>query len=621
MSQPKNKPHKRNTSASPSNIWQNAGFWQWVVFAVAALVYVNTLTHDYALDDVISVTMNQFTKKGLEGIPDILTKDSFYGFIGNSSELPGGRWRPLALLTFAIEWEFFGQNPEVSHFINVMLYALCCLMLFRFLCSFLGADKFWIAVTASIVFAVHPVHTEVVANIKSRDEILSLLFIVASLTLALKYHRHKKTILHLLLSVLLYFLALLSKENGVTGLALVPLVFFFSDKRTITDALIKSIPFFLIIVMYSLLRIGVIGFKQTEIQEIMNAPFLLATPVEAFATKIYVLLIYIKLLFIPYPLSYDYSYNQIPYKNLSDVWVITSIVLQLALLVFAIYRVAKRDLLSFAILFHFLSIFIVSNLIVNTGGVLGERFLFQASLGFALTIGLLLGRIQQQYHLSMKQIRNTTLLFLTLISIPSMLWAFQRNKDWENDRTLFIADVKTCPNSARTNNGAGTAWILLSDEARDSVIKMQYLDTAQQLLTKALKIHPTYVDPLLNLGVVYSRKRDAENAEKTWNSARALNPTHPKLKEFDRVLALMYLNKGNLAAAPGKKDYNLAKRYYLRGISYYPSDAELLYNLGGLYFTIERFDSARYYWNLNMRDNPNHEGTMKGLDALRTMNR
>lgn len=621
MSQPKNKPHKSNTSASPSNIWQNAGFWQWVVFAVAALVYVNTLTHDYALDDVISVTMNQFTKKGLEGIPDILTKDSFYGFIGNSSELPGGRWRPLALLTFAIEWEFFGQNPEVSHFINVMLYALCCLMLFRFLCSFLGADKFWIAVTASIVFAVHPVHTEVVANIKSRDEILSLLFIVASLTLALKYHRHKKTILHLLLSVLLYFLALLSKENGVTGLALVPLVFFFSDKRTITDALIKSIPFFLIIVMYSLLRIGVIGFKQTEIQEIMNAPFLLATPVEAFATKIYVLLIYIKLLFIPYPLSYDYSYNQIPYKNLSDVWVISSIVLQLALLVFAIYRVAKRDLLAFAILFHFLSIFIVSNLIVNTGGVLGERFLFQASLGFALTIGLLLGRIQQQYHLSMKQIRNTTLLFLTLISIPSMLWAFQRNKDWENDRTLFIADVKTCPNSARTNNGAGTAWILLSDEARDSVIKMQYLDTAQQLLTKALKIHPTYVDPLLNLGVVYSRKRDAENAEKTWNSARALNPTHPKLKEFDRVLALMYLNKGNLAAAPGKKDYNLAKRYYLRGISYYPSDAELLYNLGGLYFTIERFDSARYYWNLNMRDNPNHEGTMKGLDALRTMNR
>lgn len=621
MSQPKNKPHKSNTSSSPSNIWQNAGFWQWVVFAVAALVYVNTLTHDYALDDVISVTMNQFTKKGLEGIPDILTKDSFYGFIGNSSELPGGRWRPLALLTFAIEWEFFGQNPEVSHFINVMLYALCCLMLFRFLCSFLGADKFWIAVTASIVFAVHPVHTEVVANIKSRDEILSLLFIVASLTLALKYHRHKKTILHLLLSVLLYFLALLSKENGVTGLALVPLVFFFSDKRTVTDALIKSIPFFLIIVVYSLLRIGVIGFKQTEIHEIMNAPFLLATPVEAFATKIYVLLIYIKLLFIPYPLSYDYSYNQIPYKNLSDVWVITSIVLQLALLVFAIYRVAKRDLLAFAILFHFLSIFIVSNLIVNTGGVLGERFLFQASLGFALAIGLLLGRIQQLYQLSMKQIRNTTLLFLTLISIPSMLWAFQRNKDWENDRTLFIADVKTCPNSARTNNGAGTAWILLSDEARDSVIKMQYLDTAQQLLTKALKIHPTYVDPLLNLGVVYSRKRDADNAEKTWNSARALNPTHPKLKEFDRVLALMYLNKGNLAAAPGKKDYNLAKRYYLRGISYYPSDAELLYNLGGLYFTIQRFDSARYYWDLNMRDNPNHEGTRKGLDALRAMNR
>jgi tetratricopeptide (TPR) repeat protein len=614
-----NQKKHHNASVQQQPLWNNASFWQWFVFAIAILTYLNTISHGYALDDVISITMNSFTKKGFAGFKDILTKDSFVGFIGNASELSGGRWRPFALITFATEWQFFGQNPGISHVINVVLYALCCLMLFRFLNTFLLKNNLSIAVAASVLFAVHPIHTEVVANIKSRDEILSLFLIISAMYMALQHYRNLKPAYYLMVSLLFYFMALLSKENGVTGLAFVPLLFYVSGNDSFMTSLRKALPFLVVIIFYMVLRVAVIGFTSKQINEVMNAPFLLATPLQALATKLYVLLLYIKLLFVPYPLSYDYSYSQIPYKEITDLWVVVSVLLQIAILAFAFYRIRYKDVLAFALLFYFLSIFIVSNLLVDTGGVLGERFLFQPSVGFVLVVALLL---EKAIHLLKFDVQKNSIAILSvtaIVSVPSMLWSHQRNKDWRDDKTLFVADVKTCPNSARTNNGAGTAWILLSDEVKDSTIKLQYLDTAAYLLNRALIIHPTYVDPYLNLGVVYNRKGDAIKAEEMWNKARALNAAHPKLKEFDQVLALMYLNKGNQAAAAPGKDYALAKQYYLRGYRYQQNNSEILYNLGGLYFTIQQFDSARYYWSLNTQFNPKHEGTRQGLNALNAL--
>lgn len=616
------KKESKSVSTAPNSTmpwWQQSLFWQMVLFVLAVLLYANTFSHGYALDDVISITMNSYTKKGFGGFKDILTKDSFVGFIGNASELSGGRWRPLALLTFATEWQFFGQNPSISHIINVLLYALCSIALFRLLYDFLLKQNLWLSVAASLLFVVHPIHTEVVANIKSRDEILSLLFILISLHLALSYHyRHGKW-QQLLLSLLCYFFALMSKENGVTGIAFIPLLYYVVSKDNLMQALRRSVPHIAIILFYMVLRVAVIGFTHKEINEVMNAPFLLATPLQALATKLYVLLLYIKLLFFPYPLSYDYSYNQIPYRNISDVWVIVSVVLQVALLVFAFIRLKLKEVLAFALLFYFFSIFIVSNLLVDTGGVLGERFLFQPSVGFVIAFVVSLSLLLQNWMRNEIQRDKMIMMVVVLLAIPAAAWTVTRNKDWRDDKTLFVADVRTCPNSARTNNGAGTAYILLSDEVKDTLLKKQYLDTAIFLLNRALQIHPAYVDPWLNLGVVYNRLGDADKAEEMWNKARERNATHPKLKEFDQVLALMYLNKANQAAASDKKDYTRAKSYYLRGFRYQNNNSDILYNLGGLYFTIQQYDSARYYWSLNEQYNPGHKGTRDGLSALQAM--
>ena len=74
-----------------------------LIVALTALFYANSIPNDYALDDIMFVTHNKFVQEGTDGISDLFTKESMYGFIGNASPISGGRWRPLSLITFAIE--------------------------------------------------------------------------------------------------------------------------------------------------------------------------------------------------------------------------------------------------------------------------------------------------------------------------------------------------------------------------------------------------------------------------------------------------------------------------------------------------------------------------------------
>ena len=97
---------------------------QGVVLLCAFGLYANTLNHQFALDDGLVLSDNVMVQKGIRGIPEILTKDSFFGSIGESAYLSGGRYRPLPLITYAIEVSFFGSKPGVHHLVNVLLLSL-----------------------------------------------------------------------------------------------------------------------------------------------------------------------------------------------------------------------------------------------------------------------------------------------------------------------------------------------------------------------------------------------------------------------------------------------------------------------------------------------------------------
>jgi len=94
-----------------------------LLFVLALVLYGNTFTHDFALDDHIVITGNNFTKQGFSGIKDIMTHDAFVGTYGEALELSGGRYRPLSIVMFAVEYQLFGANPLVGHMMNALLFA------------------------------------------------------------------------------------------------------------------------------------------------------------------------------------------------------------------------------------------------------------------------------------------------------------------------------------------------------------------------------------------------------------------------------------------------------------------------------------------------------------------
>ena len=588
-----------------------------IVALIGLVFYFNTLQNEYALDDGIVIVDNDFVQEGLSGIGKIMSNDAFsnyYEKMNAKDQLSGGRYRPLSIVTFAIEQEFFGNNATVRHLFNVLFYVLSLLVLLYFLHYFLLNDQPDIAFLTTLLFAIHPIHTEVIANVKSRDEILSFLFIISTLIGVVRYHREKK-IWILLLTLIMYFCALLSKEYAITLLVFIPLLLYLKENFSIQKSIIAVLPFLVIVAGYLYLRFSIVvfntGFKQTDI---LNDPFILASAEERKATQIGILLNYLKLLFWPHPLSADYAYNTIPYINFSAPKVWLSIIIHLGMIAFAIKLFLKKHVLSFAIFFYLAHLAMVSNLVIDLGATMGERLLYHSSFGFAMVMGWLIIKGVQKTGKSASVILYVLLIPIVLLSGFKTI---DRNKDWESDTTLFIEDVKTVPNSVMVNGNAGAQFINLATEAqkKGNVEKEKALvNKAIAHLTKAVTLHPKYTNGYVNLCVAYLRLRDCANAEKYLAAARKIYPTHPQVRGNVPFIASCYLNKGLAQGEKGEVEpaiQNIEKSLTLDSLN-----AEAWYHLGGASFTVKNYQRAKEAWTKCLQLKPDHADAKRGLTAL-----
>lgn len=176
-----------------------------IVFAFSFLLFANSIPNDYNMDDEIVTRNHRLTSQGISAIPKIFTSSYYQDDMGYAYE-----YRPLVLTTFAIEHQFLGQSPHVGHFINVILYAITCLLLYQLLTHLSPVFGTFFSLVIVLLFASHTSHTEVVSSIKNRDEILGLLFCLLALIMGVKSVRNSQPFLFVLLAVF-YVLALLSK--------------------------------------------------------------------------------------------------------------------------------------------------------------------------------------------------------------------------------------------------------------------------------------------------------------------------------------------------------------------------------------------------------------------------
>ena len=339
------KEKKVNTTLPLEKSWTS----DWTSFKMQAVIlafiglvfYANSFKNEYALDDGIVIQNNDYVQDGFRGIPKIMSTDayeSFYRHMGAKQQLSGGRYRPLSVVTFAIEQQIFGSSAEVKplddaatvrHFMNVIYYILSVLFLFYLLRNYIFKENHLAAFVATLIFLIHPMHTEVVANVKSRDEILSFLFIVLTFISVFKY-REGKGGSHLAFGLLFYFLALLSKEYAVTLLILLPMLLYIVLKDSFAKSILVTLPFLAVALLYIAIRYKIVGAgAKFENPDVLNNPYIYADPTQKLATRIEVLLRYLKLLFYPNPLSSDYSYSTIPFVDFGSSAVWASIVLHI----------------------------------------------------------------------------------------------------------------------------------------------------------------------------------------------------------------------------------------------------------------------------------------------------
>lgn len=613
MSQKRNSRNQRNKSTSqkqpvskPVLLSEIDGrkniFMQSLFIALFSFgLYTNSLWFDFNLDDGLMITENKFTKQGIGGIKEILTNDAFVGFFGKQKNLvAGGRYRPLSQVMFAIEYQIFGANPFPGHLINITMYAFLCWFLFLILRKLFKVDNKipWyksMPFIITVLFASHPLHTEVVANIKGRDEIMSLLGSLTALYYMMRYLESKK-ILHLLIALLFLFLGLLSKENAITFVAIIPLTLFVFRKEKIKDYLFITIALIGVAGVFMILRTVVLGsFINNEIEkELLNNPFLGSTSVQKYATILYTWLIYIKLLFIPHPLTHDYYPKQIPIIGIADIRAIAPLVIYSVLTIWACVKIQNKNIIAYSILFFVLSFSIVSNLVFPIGTFMNERFMFISLLGFCIIVSYFIVSVLPKWIKDKSSLKNVSIGILVVILSAYSLKTFTRNFVWKDGYTLFTTDAKTSTNSAKCNVSAGELSINKALKEKDETVKRQLLLDAVNFLNKGVAIHPLYVGGWLKLGDAHLYLEEWQQSIISYQNALKINPTHK-----DALNNLLYVaQKSN-----DNGFLNESMIAYKTLINYQPDSLLLYTQLADVFEKENKVDSAIYWCNMALKKN------------------
>jgi len=554
----------------------------YIIFGFAFILYANTLNYGYVLDDGLMIEHNNFTKKGIDGIADIFTHDQLGGSGGEASAIyQGGRYRPLSQVLFALEVEVFGLSPFFGHLIQVLMYSLLCILIFITLKKIFinyKADKWFISIpfVAALLFAAHPIHTEVAANIKSADEVMCMLGAILSLYFSLQYIDRGK-ISDLFLSFTFFLFGIFSKENAVTFIAIVPLTIYFSRKADLKKHIIVLIPLIAATAAYFITRFLVVGFsvKEVEIKELFHNPFLYATTAERYATTMFTWLKYLQLLVFPHPLTSDYYPKQIPIINWADARAIVPVIIYMAMGIFALIKIKRKNIIAYCIFFYLITFSVTSNLLINIGLFMNERFMFIPSLGFIIILAYFIGEISKRF--SIRNTKNWAYVALISILFFYSIKTITRNTAWKDNYTLYTTDVKTSVNSARCNVIAGSMILNKARlETNTELQKSEYLK-AFKYFKKGVELHNRHIEGWDCLGEVsiYLEKFDtAEMALKrvlqldTLNKA-ALNNLYFVGVHYQGVMldekALSIYNYLISEKPDPKYYYNIAEIYNRRG--------------------------------------------------------
>lgn len=593
---------------SLNTIFKNSKIAYLIIIVLSFFIYGNTLKNNYAFDSIPIVEQNPEVKKGVKGIFDFFTQSYDEGLYGFSDK--GLGYRPLVITTFALEYSLFGNtNSKFSHFIQILLYALCIVILFKVLRSIIKPNNY-LLLFISLLFLTHPIHSEVINDVKNRDELLIFIGGLLSLLYTFKFYKSKKT-KYYFFALLWFLFALFSKESAIIYLAIIPITLFYYTELKIKKIALYLVPFLTVSILilgynyylsgYIIIDDGItLNFSglSSYVDKSMNSLAATNTFGEKSASIINILGHHLKVIFWPTTLLHSYRYAVIPLTHFGNpfVW-ITAVILCFAAL-FALRGIKKKTLLSYGIISYFIGIALYSNTFSLAPDDMAERYLFYPLLGVLILSGVFLDK-----YLKNKNLKYGLLLLVAAIFTGKTI---SRNAEWKDNLTLYTEDIKKNPNCSQTQLFLGMeyfnrAQISTNNRERSELIKKGFAHKEA-----AISLNPDYARAQFSIGSSYIDIN--QNKKGITHLKKAIKVSHETMEYFN---AEMY----NIMSVGYRKEkeFNQAIDASRKSIELQPNNAIFYNTLASHYFEMNDLQTALKHCQRAHELDPNY------LDAIKNM--
>jgi len=584
--------------------------------AVAITIYINTLSAPFVFDDPHNIVENphiRLTKLSVGGIVDAATHQTR---------------RPVASLTFALNYYFHGYDVAGYHVVNIAIHILTGFLMFLVVRRTLGLmhheKQDMVAALAALVWIVNPVHTQSVTYIVQRMAALATLFFLLALYLYIKGRLRQKAgqpmaPLFFALCGLSGVLAVLSKQIAATLPVFILLYewYFFQDVngewfkkrlRWIGAALA-------IIGIFAGIYLGASPMEKIlamyDTQDFTLGQRLLTEP--------RVIFLYLSLLFFPHPARLNLDYDFPVSVSLVDPFTTLAALLGLAgLLVLAAVTAKKQRLVSFAVLWFFGNLAIESSFL-GLALVFEHRTYLPSVFVTAALVWAVFEYVRPR-PLAVGMLLAVTVLF--------GFWTHQRNAVWADEVALWRDVTKKSPDLARPWSNLGMALQIAgnSEAALHAFQKAISLDPdhmeahnnsgyilrelgqpgeAIRFFRKALEINSAYADAHYNLGLAFFDLKEMDQAKKAFEQTLRVAPLYSKAHNN---LGVILMQSGDIEAAMAA---------YQRALDANPRFAQAYGNMGIIAYQQGKVSQAETFFKKALEIDPSYANAKNNLAKVR----
>ncbi len=498
---------------------------------ISCVVYLNTLTGEFVYDDKVSLVNNPRTQD-IAYLPDILFTHA-WGFL--SGETSSSHYNPLREVLMLIVYYVAGMQPLAYHLVNIILHAAVTLAVFLvatnlFQQASVDSNRLFPAL-AALLFAVHPIHTEVVAWITAEAELWMSLFYLLSFYIYITADENNWQ--RFILAAFLFLIALLFKLTAVTLILLLPAYDLVIGKRLLSQTprriSVRYIPFAVAALIYIALRSYAIkGFLPQQAAAVYSVS-------DLFINIFPLLGKYLAMLILPINLSLIHVFH--PAASLVEPRVAISVA---SVIFFTSLILMTRKAWP---VFSFSLIWIVIPLIpilyfpaFITESVFAERYLYLPSAGFAIAVVFAMRALSIRLGYAWQN--NALIIAFMIIVVLFGAQTLQRNRVWQNDYTLWAATLDTSPDSY-------TAHFNVASSLQDR----GFPDAALAQYQEALSLFPQYAEAYVNRGNIYFSRGCYAEAIVEYRKALEIIPTYSDAaNNLSMALVMRDARQSNISA-------------------------------------------------------------------------